>query len=67
VTITRFRVREAFSATLVATRRCERFVRGELVVRVEGPNGRPNRDSFGSTAFGVAEALSAGTPWDRTS
>ena len=32
----RFRVKEAFSAQLVATRRRETFVPGELIVLVEG-------------------------------
>lgn len=36
MTITRFRVKEAFSATLVATRRREMFIRGELIMLVEG-------------------------------
>jgi hypothetical protein len=45
VTITRFRVKEAFSATLVATRRCERFVRGELIVLVEGSES-PSESRF---------------------
>jgi len=31
-----FRVKEAFSAMMVATRRRERFVPGELIVLVEG-------------------------------
>jgi hypothetical protein len=36
VAITRFRVKEAFSATLVTTRRRETFVPGELIVLVDG-------------------------------
>jgi hypothetical protein len=36
VAITRLRVKEAFSATLVATRRREAFVPGELIVVVDG-------------------------------
>jgi hypothetical protein len=36
VTIARFRVKEAFSATQVATRRRESFVPGELIILVEG-------------------------------
>jgi hypothetical protein len=36
VTITRLRVKEAFTATQVATRRRERFVAGELLVVVDG-------------------------------
>jgi len=36
VAITRFRVKEAFSATLLPTRRRERFVPGELIVLVDG-------------------------------
>jgi hypothetical protein len=36
VQITRFRVKEAFSAMLVATRRRETFVPGELIILVEG-------------------------------
>jgi len=35
MSITRFRVKEEFSAMLVATRRRERFVPGELIVLVE--------------------------------
>lgn len=35
--IIRFRVTQEFSATLVATRRRERFVPGELIVLVEEP------------------------------
>ena len=34
--ITRFRVKEAFSATLLLTRRRETFVPGELIVLVDG-------------------------------
>ena len=34
--ITRFRVKEAFSATLLPTRRRETFVPGELIVLVDG-------------------------------
>ena len=34
--ITRLRVKEAFTATLVATRRREEFVPGELLVVIEG-------------------------------
>jgi hypothetical protein len=34
--IMRFRVKETFTATLVATRRRERFVPGELLILVEG-------------------------------
>jgi hypothetical protein len=36
VAITRFRVKEAFTATLVTTRRRETFVPGELIVMVDG-------------------------------
>ena len=36
MTITRFRVKHAFSATLVSTRRREPFVPGELIVLVDG-------------------------------
>jgi hypothetical protein len=36
VTITRLRVKEAFTATLVATRRREAFIPGELIVVVDG-------------------------------
>jgi hypothetical protein len=32
----RFRVKEAFTAVLVATRRIERFVPGELIIFVDG-------------------------------
>jgi len=35
MSITRFRVKQEFSATMVATRRRERFVPGELIVLVE--------------------------------
>jgi len=36
MTVTRFRIKEAFSATQVATRRREMFVPGELIVLVDG-------------------------------
>jgi hypothetical protein len=36
MSITRLRVKEAFTATLVATRRREAFVPGELIVVVDG-------------------------------
>jgi hypothetical protein len=36
VTIIRLRVKEGFTATQVATRRRETFVRGELIVMVDG-------------------------------
>ena len=36
MSMTRLRVKEAFSATLVATRRRETFVPGELIVEVDG-------------------------------
>ena len=36
VTITRLRVKEAFTAMLVATRRRETFAAGELIVVVDG-------------------------------
>jgi hypothetical protein len=35
-TTSRFRVKEAFTATLVATRRLQKFVPGELIVFVDG-------------------------------
>jgi hypothetical protein len=43
--ITRFRVKQEFSATLVATRRRERFVPGELIVLVEEA-GSPDESRF---------------------
>jgi hypothetical protein len=43
--ITRFRVKEEFSAMLVPTRRRERFVPGELIVLVEEP-GSPAESRF---------------------
>jgi hypothetical protein len=36
VVVTRFRVKEAFSATLLPTRKRETFVPGELIVLVDG-------------------------------
>ena len=36
MTITRFRVKEVFSATLLPTRKRETFVPGELIVLVDG-------------------------------
>jgi hypothetical protein len=35
--ITRLRVKQAFNATLVASRRCEKFDSGELLMLVDGP------------------------------
>lgn len=43
--INSFRVTQEFSALLVATRRRERFVPGELIVLVEGP-GSPAESRF---------------------
>jgi hypothetical protein len=45
VTITRFRVKEAFSAMLVATRRREGFFPGELIVLVDGSES-PSESRF---------------------
>jgi hypothetical protein len=45
VTITRFRVKEAFTATLVATRRRETFTPGELIVLIEGSDS-PTESRF---------------------
>ena len=43
--ITRFRVKEAFSATLLPTRRRETFVPGELIVLVDGSES-PSESRF---------------------
>jgi len=43
--ITRFRVKEAFSAMLLATRRRETFVPGELIVLVDGSES-PSESRF---------------------
>jgi hypothetical protein len=43
--ITRLRVKVAFTATLVATRRCEKFVPGELIVVVDGSES-PSESRF---------------------
>jgi hypothetical protein len=45
MSITRFRVKEEFSAMMVATRRRERFVPGELLVLVE-ESGSPAESRF---------------------
>jgi len=45
VTIVRFRVKQEFSATLVATRRREKFVPGDLVVLVDGSES-PSESRF---------------------
>lgn len=42
---TRLRVKEAFTATLVATRRRETFVPGELIVIIEGSE-EPSESRF---------------------
>ncbi len=43
--ITRFRVKQAFSASMVATRRREAFVPGELIVLVDGAES-PDESRF---------------------
>jgi hypothetical protein len=65
--ITRFRVKEAFSATLLPTRKRETFVPGELIVLVDGSetaselrfirvNGiRPSRSAECRYTMGSAE------------
>ncbi|MDR3700250.1 MAG: hypothetical protein P4L56_11475 [Candidatus Sulfopaludibacter sp.] len=45
MSINRFRVKEAFSAMLVATRRREQFVAGELIVLVDGAES-PSESRF---------------------
>ena len=45
MTIARFRVKEAFSAMLVATRRRENFVPGDLIVLVDGSES-PSESRF---------------------
>jgi hypothetical protein len=45
VAITRLRVKEAFSATLVSARRRETFVPGELIVLVDGSEA-PSESRF---------------------
>jgi len=42
---TRLRVKEAFTATMVATRRRETFVPGELIVLIEGSES-PSESRF---------------------
>ena len=65
--ITRFRVKEAFSATLLPTRRRERFVPGELIVLVDGSESASESQFIRVNGIRVARVPSADTPWDRTS
>jgi len=80
MTVTRFRVKEAFSAMLVTARRRELFVPGELIVLVDGSespaesrfirlNGiRPSRGAECRYTMGSDELREkteiAGTPTD---